>query len=361
MESIAYNKLKRKEDVEVEKLLLDLIKIPSESEEEKDIGEFIVSRLKENFEIKTQVVNQQNGNFNILAYTGIPKVLLNAHLDTVPGQIKVSEDDKSIYGRGACDTKTSIASMIIAAEELLKKGENNFGLLFNVCEETDFSGIKKALEIIPESVEYVVIGEPTNLDLIYGQKGILVFQLISRGKSAHGSTPEFGENAIEKIIEIIRKLKNIKFQTSEELGENVINVAKISGGIADNVVPDYAEVQVAMRCVEDPKFIIKKIKEKLENLEIVVTMSYEPSVSSFAKDFSKTINVNSRTVSYFTEMYFLSKKTKCFILGPGDGKYAHSEKEQVEKKQLREAVEKYLKIITLLNKKSLTKSSKKLK
>lgn len=336
--------------MEVQKLLIDLLKIPSLSGDEKKVGEFIVKRLKKSgFKIKTQIVDSKKGNFNILAYVGKPKVLLNAHMDTVPGELKVYEDNQKIYGRGSCDTKSSIASMIVAGEELLRNKISDFGLLFDVDEETGLSGIKKALSIIPGSVKLIVVGEPSNLDLINGQKGILVFKLIARGKTAHGSMPELGVNAIEKLIKGLTKLQTLSFPTSL-LGENTLNIAKISGGIADNVVPDYAEAEIAIRISVPCSDILSILKNNLLDLEIVPIIECDPVLNQTTKSIAELIESKERTVSYFTEMYFLSKKAKSFVLGPGDIKYAHSDNEQIEKSQLDLAVKKYSKIIKSLNK-----------
>ncbi len=336
--------------MEVQKLLLDLVKIPSVSGNEKKLGEFIVKILKKsNFKIKTQIVDSTIGNFNILAYVGKPKILLNAHMDTVAGKLKVYQDKDNIYGRGACDTKASIASMIVASKELIKQGITDFGLLFDVCEETDFRGIKKAINIIPASVKTIVVGEPTGLDLINGQKGILVFKLTARGKAAHGSTPEFGVNAIEKLMSGLIKLKAINFPTSV-LGVNNINIGKILGGTADNVVPDYAEAEIAIRTSVSCSDILLILKNNLLDLEITPVIECDPVLNQTTKNLAGVLDVKERTVSYFTEMYFLSKKAKTFVFGPGNSKYAHCSDEQIEKSQLDFAVKKYSKIITILNK-----------
>jgi acetylornithine deacetylase len=270
-------------------------------------------------------------------------------MDTVTGNLKVYSDKHNIYGRGACDTKSSIASMIIASEGLIRQGVTDFGLLFDACEETDFSGIKRALKIIPASVKTIVVGEPTGLDLIHGQKGILVFKLIARGKSAHGSTPELGINAIEKLMSGLIKLKAINFPTSP-LGANNLNIGKILGGTADNIVPDYAEAEIAIRISVECSKILSILKNNLLDLEIVPVIECDPVLNQTTSDIANSIEVKERTVSYFTEMYFLSKKAKVFVLGPGDSKYAHTANEQIEKGQLDLAVKKYSKIINLLNK-----------
>jgi acetylornithine deacetylase/succinyl-diaminopimelate desuccinylase-like protein len=82
----------------VENLLRDLIRIPSPSNNEKEIAEYIVKRLKKNFNIKLQKIN---AGYNILAYIDDPKIILTTHLDTVPKQIEIKEDENYFYGRGA--------------------------------------------------------------------------------------------------------------------------------------------------------------------------------------------------------------------------------------------------------------------
>ena len=165
-----------------EDFLIELIKIPSESGNEKEIGDFIVKRLKNNFKIIKQ---QVNNNFNILATKGNPKILISSHLDTVQGNLEVKKDKEYVYGRGACDTKSQIAASIFAAETALSQGLNNFGLLFTVQEEGSFAGAKKACEILPESVKLISFGEPTNLKIVKGHNGVVHFKIICRGKAAH--------------------------------------------------------------------------------------------------------------------------------------------------------------------------------
>lgn len=335
--------------METKNLLFDLIRIPSESGKEKELGEFILDRLAKNFKIKKQIVDQEKGTFNIFAYVGNPKVLLNAHLDTVPIQTEIKEDEEYIYGRGSCDTKSSIASMIIAAETLLETGEDNFGMLFNVEEETTFRGVQLALDLIPKTVEWIVIGEPTNLKIIQGQKGILTFKLISRGKTAHGSNPELGVNAIEKLSLALIRLKELQLPFNEVLGKNNLNIAKISGGIADNVVPDYAEAEIAIRTSSSSKKILDILIEAFSDFEIQPLLIYDPVLNVESSEIASRIGVLEETASYFTEMYFLSKVAKAFVFGPGEIKDAHTDLERIKKDQLDPAVGKYMEIITLLN------------
>jgi len=124
---------------EAEKLLIDLLNIPSESGREQQLTETVLNRLKAaSFQVEKIPVSDDR--FCVLAIEGTPKILLAAHLDTVVGQLEVSADEENVYGRGSCDTKGSAAAMIVAAEKAATAGATDFGLLFTVGEETSFDG-----------------------------------------------------------------------------------------------------------------------------------------------------------------------------------------------------------------------------
>lgn len=180
-------------------LTRDLLRIPSPSGDERGIGKFLVRRLKKSFNVKIQKVGNR---FNILATKGETRLILTTHMDTIPKQLEIKEDDNYLYGRGACDAKGIIAAMICAGEEAIKKGLNNFGILLDVDEEKDFSGVKKAIKLINPG--FVIVGEPTDFKIAIGQKGLIGIKIKCFGISASGSS-EKGISAIDKLIEILKK------------------------------------------------------------------------------------------------------------------------------------------------------------
>ena len=116
-------------------LTRELIDIPSVTPEEEKVGIFLHARLAELCEQYNGIVEKNEvepGRFNVYAVFGEPVVTLSTHMDTVPPFIASREDDEFIWGRGACDTKGIIASMITAAEQLLAEGTRNIALLFVV-------------------------------------------------------------------------------------------------------------------------------------------------------------------------------------------------------------------------------------
>jgi acetylornithine deacetylase len=323
-------------------LLMNLVKIPSCSGSEGEIGGYIARRLKKNFKVQLQKVGNR---FNIFAYIGNPKIILTSHLDTIPKQLEIKEDKDYIYGRGACDAKASLASMICAAEELAKIGISDFGLLFDVSEETDFSGIKKALDLV--NPDFVIVGEPTNFKTVIGQKGLLGIKIKCYGKSAPGSTPEKGDSAIIKLIRILNLL-----QTPEKTS---MNIGKISGGSAANVVPDYAEAIVEFRTLRKNNEVVEILRK--QGIEFEIVYNFDPV---FPNNLNLIKNLKSETeiVPYFTEMYFWAKKASTFVFGPGEYEYAHSDNERIRKEDLEKAALKYMKIITYIKKENLIKSRK---
>ena len=309
-------------------LLYSLVKIPSVSGNEKQIGEYLANRLKKNFRVRKQKVGSR---FNLLAVKGKPTIVFTAHMDTVPNCPKPKIADGWLYGRGACDTKASIASMVVAAEKAAREGIKDFGLLFDVSEETDFSGIKKAVNLA--NPKFVIVGEPTNLKPVIGQKGLLGFKVICKGKAANGSTPEKGKNAIEMLMTELTKLKSMKFSSG-----TTCNIGKISGGTQANVVPDYAEASVEIRTIPKDADAYIRIKRKLKGTKLLC--DFEPKM---LQD-NELLNLFKRgsIVPYFTEMYFWKKAV---VIGPGNLAYAHTEKEKIKVCEVETAVEIYLQLL----------------
>src|SRR5580692_4996932 len=115
-----------------------LVDIDSVTPNEEEVGVYLADYLRELAERTgghVEMMGVEPHRFNVFAYWGEPVVTLSTHIDTVPPFYASREDDEFIWGRGACDTKAIIASMLIAAERLLTAGVRNFGLLFVVGEE----------------------------------------------------------------------------------------------------------------------------------------------------------------------------------------------------------------------------------
>jgi acetylornithine deacetylase len=151
--------------MELLELTKTLVNIPSVTGQEGACSEFVRGQLLEHrYRVELQPVS--DGRSNVLAFYGVPEVVLSTHLDTVPPFMPASEDDEFIYGRGSCDAKGIVASQIIAAERLRDEGVRDFGLLFLVGEETVSDGAQAA-NAFPRGSKYIINGEPTENKLVY--------------------------------------------------------------------------------------------------------------------------------------------------------------------------------------------------
>src|SRR6202047_2491018 len=105
-----------------------LIDIESTTNSENRVGEFLfthLSYLAKRYAGRVERMEVEPDRFNVIAYWGQPVVTLSTHMDTVPPFFPSREDNETIWGRGACDTKGIIASMIFATRELLEEGHRN--------------------------------------------------------------------------------------------------------------------------------------------------------------------------------------------------------------------------------------------
>jgi acetylornithine deacetylase/succinyl-diaminopimelate desuccinylase-like protein len=286
----------------IEQLLLKLLRIPSFSSQEKNIGEFIIRQLK-GFKITKQYIKKDR--FNIIARKGDSKKWLVAHMDTVQGNLPVKMTKDKIFGRGACDNKQSIAASIIVGNEL-----KDINLLFTVGEEVDFVGAKAA----KIKGNLIVVQEPTDFKIITGQNGIIEFVIKTTGQRTHSSSDKI-DSANNELIKILSDLNKKQW--------TCFNVGLISGGIASNVVADKAEAVVSAR----PKDIIeyKNILSAVKkiNAKIEFKNDFKPCASNLI--FPKFIS------RYFTEIAFFKNSIQ---FGAGDINFAHSDKECILREDL---------------------------
>lgn len=319
----------------VESLLWQLVKTSSLSGQEKPLARFLSSLLaKKGFSVVHIPVS--SNRFSVLAALGKPKVILNAHLDTVPPILPSKRTASWIYGRGACDTKGSMAAMITAAVKAKHAGLSNFGLAFTTAEETTLDGayaLKKAFRKIP----YMVVGEPTCLKPINAHYGLFDFSVITSGKACHSSQPHLGTNAINKLLPIIDQIKTMPLHQ-----DSLLNLVRISGGSANNIIPPQAEAVFDMRLSpnDSTDYLSNLISIAGQSCQVSV-IEDTPSVSCPLPPSLKFLG-SPASVRYMTE---LSVYRHGLVLGPGDIKCAHSDNEKISLRQLHQAVDLYGRIL----------------
>ena len=338
--------------MDVFELTRALVDIPSVTEEEKQVGEFLYARLAElagahrHPHGRVERLEVAPNRFNLFASWGAPVVTLSTHMDTVPPFFPSREDEEFIWGRGACDAKGILAAMIVAAELLLEQSRRDFGLLFVVGEERNSAGARAAAAT-PRGSRYLVGGEPTENQLVRGSKGALRFELEARGRMAHSAHPERGASAIDALLDVLADIRRIPLPTDGMLGRTTLNIGTIAGGCAPNVVADVARAELMFRLVGEPGPIREAVARAAAGRAALHEVLHIPALQMGQLDGFPA--PQGAVVSFTTDLPFLAEAWgQPFLVGPGSIHVAHTAEERVAKRQLTEAVEIYALLVARL-------------
>jgi acetylornithine deacetylase len=327
-------------------LTRELIDIPSVTPEELEVGRYLyayLERLCARYDGVVERAEVEPDRWNVFASFGTPHITLSTHMDTVPPFIPSREDDEFVWGRGACDTKGIIASMLVAAEHLLASGVRNIGLLFVVGEERNSAGAYHAAKT-PRGSKFIINGEPTENQLALGSKGALRYEVVARGRMAHSAYPELGESAIEKLLDALAAIRKVKLPVDPVLGPSTLNIGTIHGGRAPNVIPDEARAEIFVRLVCDSAETRQALEAAVGNIAEMNFVLEIPALRLTAVEGLPTT-----VVAYTTDIpAFGGQWGQPLLLGPGTIHVAHTSEERVPKKQLLEAVELYQTIVRQL-------------
>jgi len=207
------------------------------------------------------------GRISVFARRGlrpsVPCLCFAGHIDTVPlGAAEWSVDpfggdivDGRLYGRGATDMKSGIASFVTAAIGLGDALDDGPGLLLVMAagEETGCEGSRPlgAMLAGEVSVGAMVVAEPSYNRPKVGHRGALWMRMRSTGKTAHGSMPEHGVNALYKAARAVGKLEDFDFNVARHphLGGTSLSVGNLHAGMNVNSVPDSAVMEVDVRTI----------------------------------------------------------------------------------------------------------------
>ncbi len=274
------------------------------------------------------------------------------HTDTVQSgadwrydPFRITKVGNKLYGLGTCDMKGGIAGMVKAVCDIdWSKYRYGMKLIFTYDEEIGFRGIE---EIVSEGIELpqtMVIGEPTNNEMMKGSKGLLEFKILMQGKSAHSSNPAKGENAIIKCMQFLEELSafydSLKKEedTRFEIPYTTMNVGKIEGGKSINIVPNTCSIDIDFRVIS--KMQRDSILEEMNRLSKVYPMEYE--IMNDIKPFI-TEGPSVKTTNFITEASFIDVPNR-YILGAGPIN-PHEANEYITTDSLALLVEQYQKII----------------
>lgn len=388
-----------KSDANVLETLAELVAIPSvnpnysDGSGEEEIADWIFQYLTKNgVHVEKQEVLPRR--FNVIAK--IPsrnshqRIILEAHMDTVSAQgMKIlpyepTIQDNKLYGRGSCDTKAGLAAMMHAIVELSQsrcRVVPEVWLAATVDEEYSYRGVAKFCENHP-TADAAIVAEPTELRSVIASKGLLRFQVITEGVSAHSAKPHLGDNAILQMTPIIEaiRLDTLELENTEHplLGSATCNIGTINGGTQINFVPDRCEIQIDRRLLphENPEQVwqqyqqlikhVMQSKSKIKACVLPPLLTDEPlntEPNDHAVSTMRQILERHDLPSVSGGVPFCSDASKfgkigipAIILGPGSIDQAHSAIEYVECRQVEKAVELYRDFAILYASKSFRES-----
>jgi len=304
-------------------------------------------------------------------------LLFACHLDVVgPGEEKwdkpafdAIESNGKIFGRGSVDMKGGIAAAVTAIRQIVDSGTKLQGdIIFTAVagEETDSCGAKRFVnnhEQLPD-LAGIIIPEPTDFSVVTAHRGMFWLEITTKGKAAHGSTPELGINAINSMRLLLNELENYKTPAAAHplLGKCSLSVNTITGGKELNVVPDNCSIKVDIRTlpqqnnqdtITDLENIFAKIKDRNPQFEANITVVRQvPSLETdsscdFVKRFCSAVGINETVAVGFTTdgPHFSPLGAPVVIFGPGKPHLCHKPNEYVEIKDMEKAVEYYKNII----------------
>lgn len=226
---------------------------------------------------------KKNGVPSALVYAGSKrpkrfKILLNAHLDVVPAkpeQFIPREKGDKLWGRGAIDMKAAAATEILTFKELARTVPYSLGLQLVTDEE--IGGFNATKYQIQRGVcaNFVIAGEPTDMDINNQAKGIIWAKIHCTGTLAHGAYPWNGSNALWKAHRFLSSLRLVYPVPTKEAWKTTVNVAKIeTPNETFNKVPDYACIWLDIRYIpKDTDTVIDRLDALLPDgttLEILV-------------------------------------------------------------------------------------------
>lgn len=279
--------------------LKELCAIPSYDSEIRAVGERAAAEMKKlGFE---EAWWDKMGNIVGRIGNGPFKVLYDSHIDTVGiGAIeewqwdpfKGKVENGIFFARGACDEKGSTPGMIyglaLAKELGLLEGISAY-YFGNMEEWNDGSAPHALVEVEGLRPDFVVVGEPTRMQIYRGHKGRVEMQVVARGKSAHAASNFLGDNAIYKLLPIIEAISKLEPELGDDpfLGHGRITVTDMHVKTPSiNAVPNEATIFIDRRVTfgEEPQAELDRIKRLIgdrTDIEASILIYDTPSYTGF--------------------------------------------------------------------------------
>ena len=331
-------------------LFRQMLEFESTSGTERRFAEFIEKNIHADKNIRYEV---GDGTLNLMFSWGEPKVVFCTHMDTVPPYIPpvfkdikageilpdgvvLDKDDVLILGRGSCDAKGQIFSMLSACLKMASEGKKGFALLLLSGEETGSFGAK-AYTCDCSGGDWLIVGEPTDNMMVSASKGTKSFLVRIHGKACHSGYPERGESAVNKFVDFFNDLRHIDFPLDDILGPTTWNIGKLSSDNPQNILSPELSFRLYFRTTPASDSLVQ---------ELIMSMASEDiEIESFGGDTPMrymTLNgFGTKPVSFGSDTPRMTKFRNRALCGPGSIFTAHTSYEYVLLSQLEAAVKQY--------------------
>jgi [amino group carrier protein]-lysine/ornithine hydrolase len=335
-----------------------LLSIYSPSDGEKEITNFISEELRQH-DLTPRF--DKAGNVICEAGGGSKSILFCPHVDTVPGFLKVRNEGSKLYGRGACDAKGSVLSMLLAfeqiAEDMNDERTNSSGKVILACvvgEEKQSPGIQEIISE-PLKADAAVFGEPCGLNRIaIGYRGHIQASFVVTSKEAHSSAPHLTKNSIEVSYSLYGEIKE-RLVKKDSISNDSVSVAitGIQAGVAHNVIPEKTTMNLDIRIPVGrlSKGIVSEIEDLISEYEkesggIKIQAEFRDPTEAYRAELdSSIVRALGRSIlksghgspTYVMKSgtgdmntYALALGVESVTYGPGDPKLSHTDAEYMD-------------------------------
>jgi acetylornithine deacetylase/succinyl-diaminopimelate desuccinylase-like protein len=285
------------------------------------------------------------------------RIILAPHLDTVAAEdFRPRVENGKLFGRGACDTKGSVAAMFNALLAVAKSGrrpsETDIIFVGLVDEENGQEGSRVFAKSRIKG-DLAIIGEPTELKVVTAHKGDLWLKLVTKGRAAHGARPELGDNAVHQMARVIDLLetkyqKTLRKRRHAILGHATINVGAVRGGRQPNIVPDRCEIEIDRRTIpgEKDRAVQREIVEFIQAAGLKVQLINSKAKECMAletdprnKFVQQLMSITKQSVpagvDFFSDAAIIATGgTPSVVFGPGNIAQAHTIDEWISLRSL---------------------------
>jgi succinyl-diaminopimelate desuccinylase len=336
---------------------------------------------------RPEIVRGEEGRPSVVARFGRgdrPALAWNGHLDVVPAgdpsawrhpPFGAEVVDGTLVGRGAADMKGAVASALAAVSAIRRSGVELAGRLdLHLVADEELAGLH-GTKVLNErgylDQDAAIVGEATDLNIALAQRGGAWITATTRGRAAHGSTPQLGVSAITSMARFLLRIEEVLPDIEHPLvGRPTVNAAMIQGGSAPNVVADRCVVEIDRRIIPgetEPGKVLEpfdRLADAIRTEHSEVDLSFaiglwtdaaevtgDPTIADLCRAAVREETGRAPLDTGFTgitdaRFYLNDRSIPTIILGPGSLGVAHTANESVEIAQLVAAARVYARVFT---------------